>query len=301
MSRIAHILLLMLALLLPLQADAKALSRPIKIIATFSILGEFAKQVGGEQVNVYSLVGPDLTTHDYKPTNADKISVERCDLVISNGLGLEGWMAELLAASKERVDVMQASMGVAERSSHSGGIDPHAWMSVENAMIYVGNIRDKLVALDPINAQYYKDRAGDYIYQLKKLDHWIKIQAGRLPEASRRFVVGHDSFSYFAQAYGFDVIPVQGIEPSALDSASNYPDERARIEKGKVSAFFIQNASHDRVLREMGTLTGGIISGKLYASALSTDKDADTYIGMMRNNVGTLTGVLAMRGADSKK
>ncbi|MBI3419281.1 MAG: zinc ABC transporter substrate-binding protein [Proteobacteria bacterium] len=280
-----RLFLALFLMFLPSLLHAHALNHPMKVIATISILGDFAKIIGGDQVWVYSLVGPDTDSYNYKPVKGDLLSVERADLVISNGLGLEGWLGQLLLDSKESVRVVTASKEVQARYGTHGGIDPHAWLNVAHAETYVQNIRDAFVATDPINAEYYKANATAYLYQLRKLDHWIKLQMGRIPKDKRKFVSGHDAFAYFAAAYGFTVVPIEGLQAEPDASATDFPEVLALMKKHKISTLFYENTLPPRVVREMVQLSSGKMAGMLYAEALSNDEEATNYTDMMKTNI----------------
>jgi zinc/manganese transport system substrate-binding protein len=280
--------LLCLFLLFAPPLQAKALSYPLRVVATFSVLGDFAQIVGGDKVKVISLAELDESPHNYKPKPYDLRSIERSDLLIANGMGMEGWLAPLLVDSKESVRVVNAATGIRPRPGLKGGIDPHAWMDVANGALYVENVRDALVAIDPLNAPYYKDNAETYLFQLKKLDHTIRIQIGRLKKKAP-ILVNHDSFGYFAQAYGLRIVPLQGIEPQLMPAASDFPEAMAQIKKPGISFFFTENTDSPRVMNEVQSLSkGSTIVGKLYADALSKDAAAANYLAMMRSNADAI-------------
>jgi zinc/manganese transport system substrate-binding protein len=285
-------ILLCLFLLFAPSLQAKALSYPIKVVTTFSILGEFAQIVGGEKVGVLSLAEADVSPHNYKPRPYDLRSIERSDVLIANGMGMEGWLTSLLLNSKESVRVVNASTHIQPRYGVGGGIDPHAWMNVAHAAVYVQNVCDALVAVDPLNAQYYKDNAAAYLLQLKKLDHAIKIKLGRLP-SKKPILTNHDSFAYFGAAYGLTIVPLQGLEPDPQAVLTDFPEALAQIKKRGITLFFTENVDNPRLMKGAEVLAKGTIAGKLYADALSKDPAASTYIGMMKTNADTLINALS--------
>ncbi len=298
---VRKILLFLAALLLaalPAAAQAKVMNHPLKILATFTILADFTKQVAGNQAKVWPMVEANSTPHTHTPTKADLLTIQRCDLVVANGMGLEGWLAPLMLDSRERIAVLNAAVGVEERRGAAGGLDPHAWMDVGNAMIYVKNIRDKLVAIDPLNAPYYKTNAKAYLRKLKKLDHYIRLRVGRLREEQRKFVIDHDNMAYFAAAYGFTVVPVLGLEPYYYASASDYPEVVERMEDEDINMLFYDNVTTSRLVDGMAALSGGQVGGMLYTEALSGKEPANSYIGMMRQNVALLMKTLGRPTAE---
>ncbi len=175
----------LVALVGPASANADAAR--MNIVATFSILGDFAKNVGGERVNVTTLVGPNSDTHVYTPTPSDAKKITDAKLVIVNGLGLEGWLPRLVKSSGSKAATVVASKGVAPRRIEDGhshdpsGADPHAWQSVVNAKTYVANIRDALIAADPAGAEAYKANAAAYLGKLDALDRDVRESVAKIP------------------------------------------------------------------------------------------------------------------------
>jgi zinc/manganese transport system substrate-binding protein len=283
---------LCLFLLIAPSLQAKTMSYPVKVVATFSILGEFAQIVGGEKVRVLSLAEADVSPHNYKPRAYDLRSIERSDLLIANGMGMEGWLTPMLRDSKESVRVVNASTNIQPRYGVGGGIDPHAWMNVAHAAVYVENIRDALVAVDPLNAQYYKDNAFAYLRQLQKLDHAIKLKIGRVA-SKKPILTNHDSFAYFGAAYDLTIVPLQGLEPDPQAVVTDLPGALTQIKKLGISLFFTENVDSPRLMKGAEAVAKGKIAGKLYADALSKDEAASTYIGMMKTNADTLIEALS--------
>src|SRR3954466_11309222 len=153
---------------MPLRAQEK-----IQIVASFSILADFAKNVGGDRVNVTTLVGPNSDVHVYTPAPADAKKIAEAKLVIINGLGLEGWLPRLVQSSGSKAAVVTATTGIAPRKLGSDA-DPHAWQSVINAKIYVANIRDALIAADQAAAAAYRVNADAYLTKLDALDREVR-------------------------------------------------------------------------------------------------------------------------------
>ena len=187
----------------------------LKVLATFSILGDFVKNVGGDRVEVATLVGPNSDAHVYAPAPADAKKVADAKVVIVNGLGYEGWMSRLAKASGSKAPVVVASKGVKERKAPGGhghgGADPHAWQSVANAKVYVANIRDALIAADPAGKAAYEANAAAYLGKLDALDADVKAAVAAIPADRRRTVASHDTFGYFQQACGVEFIAPQGV------------------------------------------------------------------------------------------
>jgi zinc/manganese transport system substrate-binding protein len=273
---------------IPLRAQEK-----IQIVASFSILGDFAKNVGGERVNVTTLVGPNSDVHVYTPAPADAKKIADARLVIINGLGLEGWLPRLVQSSGSKAAIVTATNGIAPRKLGSDA-DPHAWQSVVNAKIYVANIRDALIAADQAGAPSYRANADAYLAKLDALDREVRDAVAQIAEVRRKVISTHDAFGYFAAAYGVAFIAPQGVstesEPSARDIAAIITQIRTR----KIPAVFLENISDPRLMRRISAETGARIGGTLYSDSLTAENgDAPTYIDMARHNIKALTSALS--------
>jgi zinc/manganese transport system substrate-binding protein len=278
----------------------------LKVVATFSILGDLARNVGGDRADVVTLVGSNSDIHVYTPTAADAQSVRSARLLIVNGLGLEGWLPRLIESSGSKASVVTASIGVAPRkieasellSRHHepGSLDPHAWQSVANVAIYVANIRDAMAAADPANADIYKANADAYLAILKRLDQEIRDAVAQIPPDRRKVISTHAAFGYFAAAYGITFLAPQGVstdsEPSARDIASLI----TQIKTEKIPAVFLENISDPRLIRQIAAESGAAVGGTLYSDSLTdADGEAHTYIELMGHNIKTIVNALANR------
>jgi len=278
---------------------ASAAPDKLKVVATFSILADLVRNVGGARVEVAALVGPNSDAHVYAPTPGDARALAAARVVVVNGLGFEGWMDRLVKASGTRAAMVVASKGVAPRRSEDehdhGGADPHAWQSVANAKIYVGNIRDALVAADPAGEAAYRANAAGYLATLDALDAEVRAAITAIPPARRRIITTHDAFGYFAAAYGVDFLAPQGVSTEAEASARDVARIISQIRKQKIPAVFIENVTDPRLLERIGRETGARIGGTLYSDALTgPDGPAPSYVEMMRHNVRQLVAALAV-------
>ncbi len=279
---------------------AAAADGPVRAVASFSILGDLVRQVGGAHVAVTDLVGPDSDAHGFSPAPGDAKTLARADIVFVNGLGLEGWIDRLIRASGTRAPIVVASKGVATiagedaHAGHDHAVDPHAWQSVANAKVYVANIRDGLAAVDPTHAAEYAAAAAAYTAQLGDLDIAVRATVDRIPSANRRIITTHDAFGYFAAAYGLRFIAPQGV---STDSAASPRDVAAiirQIRRDKVPAVFLENVSDPRQMEQIARESGARIGGKVYSDALSgQDGPAPTYLDMMRSNLKAFGTALA--------
>jgi zinc/manganese transport system substrate-binding protein len=216
--------------------------------------------------------------------------------VVENGLGLEGWIVRLTKASGTKARVVVASAGVAPRKDEDahGGIDPHAWQNVANAKIYVANIRDGLVAIDPDGRAAYETRAKDYLARLDALDREVRESIVRIPAERRRIVTTHDAFGYFGEAYGVAFIAPAGVSTEAEISARDVSRIIKQIRSEKFPAVFLENVSDRRLIDQIARETGAKAGGALFSDALSgPEGPAGTYIDMVRHNIRELTKALA--------
>jgi zinc/manganese transport system substrate-binding protein len=284
---------LVLALLMGLATvPARGQSR-IDVVASFSILGDFAREVGGDRVAVTTLVGANSDVHVYTPSPSDAQKVSGAKLLIINGLGLEGWLPRLVQSSGGKAAIVTATTGIAPRRLGSDA-DPHAWQSVVNAKIYVGNIRDGLSRADPANAATYSANASAYLAKLDALDGEVRAAVAQIPEARRKVISTHDAFGYFAAAYGIAFIAPQGVSTESEASARDIAAIITQVRSGKIPAVFLENISDPRLMRRIAAETGARVGGTLYSDSLTEEKgDAPTYIDMVRHNIRALTSALA--------
>ena len=304
---------------LGLFAAGAVLSRPalaeqarLPVVATFSILGDFVERVGGERVAVRTLVGPNGDAHVYEPTPSDAKAVAAARLVFVNGIGFEGWMARLAKASGTKATIVTATKGITpremaddddhdaapakgEKKGHDhghdhGGLDPHAWQSVANARVYVGNIRDALIASDPAGKETFEANAAAYLAELDGLEAEVKTKVAAVPAERRRVITGHDAFGYFASAYGITFLAPQGISTESEVTAKAVAKLIRQIKGEKITAVFVENMTDRRLIDRVAKETGVTPGGDLFADALSPKGGpAPTYVDMVRHNVTLLT------------
>ena len=285
-------LLIGLVLAAAIASPARAQDR-LNVVASFSILGDFARNVGGERVSVTTLVGPDGDVHVYAPAPADAKKIADAKLVIINGLGLEGWLSRLVQSAGSKALIVAATDGIAPLKIGSDA-DPHAWQSVVNARIYVANIRDALGAADPADADFFRANAERYLAKLDVLDREVREAIARIPQARRKVISTHDAFGYFAAAYGIEFIAPLGVSTESEASARDIAGIITQIRTLRIPAVFLENISDPRLMRRISAETGARIGGTLYSDSLTGEKgDAPTYIDMVRHNIKALTSALA--------
>jgi zinc/manganese transport system substrate-binding protein len=279
----------------------------LPVVASFSILGDFVKNVGGDRVAVDLLVGPEGDAHVYQPSPADAKKLATAKIVFVNGFKFEGWIDRLIKASGTKANIVVATKGITPRekvdeddkksksnqSHEHSGVDPHAWQSIANAKIYTANIRDALVAADPAGKNTYDKNAANYLGKLAVLETEIKEGIAKIPAGRRKIITTHDAFGYFGAAYGFEFIAPQGVSTESEASARDVAKIIRQIRAQKIPAIFIENISDPRLMQRIADETGAKIGGKVYSDSLSpAGGPASTYIDMMRNNLRQFSAAL---------
>jgi zinc/manganese transport system substrate-binding protein len=283
----------LICLVLALMTAPSRAADHLNVVASFSILADFARQVGGDKVDVTALVGPDSDVHVYTPTPHDARDVGAARLLIINGLGLEGWMPRLLQASGSKATIVTASEGITPRK-RGADADPHAWQSVKNAMIYVRNIREALVAADPADAAIFKANAERYQAQLEALDAEVRAAVDQIPSTRRRVISTHNAFGYFSDAYGVQFIAPLGVSTETEPSARDVAEIIGQVRQARIPAVFLENFNDDRLVSRIAAEAGAKVGGTLYSDALSDENgQSPTYIDMVRHNIRALTSALA--------
>jgi zinc/manganese transport system substrate-binding protein len=291
------------ALLAPLligSAPASAADK-IKVAASFSVLADMVRQVGGERVEVTSLVGPNGDAHVYEPTPGDTRTLAAAPILVVNGLGLEGWMSRLEKSSGFKGTVVTATTGVKtrqmEEEEHGAThkiTDPHAWQSLANGRIYVQNIRDGLIAADPAGRDVYAANATRYLAEIDAVEKLVRDSIAKLPPARRKIITTHDAFGYFGATYGMEFIAPEGVSTDSEASARDVAKIIRQIKAEKVPAVFLENVTDHRLLDQIARETGAKLGGTLYSDALSdANGPASTYLDMFRHNIRTLAAALS--------
>lgn len=285
-------------------------AEPLKVVASFSILGDMVRNVAGSNADVVVLVGPDGDAHSFEPGPAQASALADADVLVMNGLGFEPWLIRLAAASGTKAKYVTASFGIFPRAlpeaeRHAPGrdedgypqaardFDPHAWQDLRNGIVYVGNIADALAEKDPSNALVYRANAESYIMELRKLDQWVRGELSKLPKEKRKVITTHDAFGYFGDAYGVEFISPLGIGSTAESSAQALARLVDQVRREKIRALFIENMSDPRMMETVARETGAEDGGTLYSDALSpAGGPAPTYAAMFRHNVPALIAAM---------
>ncbi|MBO04501.1 MAG: metal ABC transporter substrate-binding protein [Chloroflexi bacterium] len=267
----------------------------IKVVASFSILGDMVRQVTGNLAEVTTIVGPDADAHVYTPNAADAKSVANADVIFVNGLGFETWSQTLIETSSSKAKVFVATDGITPLKV-DGEIDPHAWNSLVNGMQYVANIAVSMAEINPINAVAYKANARAYNRRLKDLNNRAIDQLERLTTGQRIVVTSHDAFGYLATAYGLTFLAPVGIDTDGEPSARDLSKLIDHLKAVGAGALFTENITSPSLIEQIARETGIKIGGRLYSDALSTrGGPATTYEKLIEHNLRVLIKALSSR------
>jgi zinc/manganese transport system substrate-binding protein len=287
MRRLSLILFAAVMAVHPLRAEDR-----LNVVASFSILGDLVKNVGGDKVDVTTLVGPNGDVHVYTPAPSDAKKNADARLLVMNGLGLEGWLPRLVQSAGSKATIVTASNGIAPLQLGSDA-DPHAWQSVANVRIYVANIRDALIAADPADSAVFRANAERYLGELNALDAEVRAAIAKIPPERRKVITTHNAFGYFAAAYGVTFVAPVGVSTESEPSARDIATLIQQIKAEKIPAVFLENLGDDRLIRRIAAETGAKAGGTLYSDSLTDEKGpAPTYIALVRHNIKALTSAL---------
>ena len=281
----------------------------LDVVASFSILGDFAKKIGGDRIELRTIVGPNSDAHVYEPKPADAMAVAKADVVLVNGLQFEGFLRRLIEASGTSAGIVEVSKGAeiledpagghhhhddGEAAHHESPLDPHAWQSVANAKIYVKNIEAAFCKADAEGCAVYRENAKAYGADLDALDRQIRDTIAAIPQDRRIFVVAHHAFRYFERDYGVTFIAAQGVATDSEASAADVAGVLREIAGKRAVAIFAENIANTRLIEQIAAEAGLKLGGALYSDALSAPGGAAaTYIDMMRRNLATIRAAAA--------
>ncbi len=279
---------------------ASAQNQPLKVVATYSILGDVVQNIGGGSINLTVLVGAGGDTHSYEPVPQDSVALGSADVLFENGLGFETWLDDLYSASGSTAQRVVVSDGIVPGTitvgDEAGETDPHIWQNIYNFVHVAEMVRDTLSAADPANATTYQLNANAYIQQLLDTDSYVIQQAQTIPADQRKLVTDHDAFGYFAARYGFTVVgtalgsvSTEGAEPSAADIAALV----GAIKDTGTRAIFPENIENASLVDQLANEAGVVVGAPLCSDALTPpDGPCPTYVDMMRYNVDSIVAAL---------
>lgn len=287
----------------------------LKVVATFSILSDIVANVGGDAIDLGTIVTAGSDAHSFEPEPDQVASVSDADLVFEIGIGFEPWLADMLSASDSGAKGIVVTDGLElidgfedehegeehtdedEHSDETGGIDPHVWHDVANAIAITATVMDALVAIDPDNAAIYEANAAAYTTELQTLDTFVRDQIATLPIEQRKLVTSHDTFGYFARAYEFEVVgtAIGSVTTESGDpSAEEIANLVSEIESTGVPVIFAENVSNPALIESIASEAGVEVGPPLYTDALGEPgSEGDTYIKLVTYNVTSIVTALA--------
>ena len=282
-------------LLHPTSVIAQVPDKPL-VVATATMLADIAEQIGGDLVEVQSIVPVGGDPHLHEPTADDAVLLNQADLILRNGLTFEGWLTRLIDNSGAQAPVVTVTEGVEVLQSldYENATDPHAWMNALNGIVYARNTRDALVALLPEYREVLIERYTAYVEELRKTDTYIEMRIAEIPEHRRVLITSHDAFQYFGKRYGLRLEAAMGVSTDADVQTRDIIRLQNLILKDSIPAIFVEQTINPKLLRQVSEDTGARIGGSLYADSLGEPgSEAGTYLGMLRYNARTIADALS--------
>ncbi|MEL6675178.1 MAG: zinc ABC transporter substrate-binding protein [Bacteroidota bacterium] len=276
----------------------------LKVVATTTFLADMAAEIAGPHAEVVSLLPSGADPHIYDPIPEDAKLIADADLVLKNGLTLEGWLDEMIAYSGTMAEVVTLTEGIKaiESADHPGAMDPHAWMNPKKGLKYLENIKNALIALDPGNRKTYQTRFQAYFQAIDSLDKVIEERLKPIPENHRILATTHDAFRYFGERYGLEVLSVIGTSTDAEPTISDVREMIDQVEAAQVPAIFMESTIRPKTLNQIALDRGVKIGGKLYADALGpAGSGADTYFKMLDQNSRIIKSGLTDQGVAAEQ
>lgn len=278
----------LLSLLSSLALPLQAVEKQKKIVTSFTILADIAKNIAGDSARVESITKPGAEIHEYEPTPMDVVKAQSADLVIYNGMNLELWF-EKFYGELRNVPRVVASQGVQPRGivkgPYTGKPNPHTWMSPMNVMIYAENIRKALVDLDPKNAAAYNRNAAAYVARLQKIDQFLRKKLAVIPEEKRWLISSEGAFSYLTADYGLKEGYLWPINSDEEGSPRQIKELVDLMRQHKVPVNFSESTISDKPARQVAKEAGASYGGVLYVDSLTEEGGpAPTLLDLLRYN-----------------
>ena len=267
----------------------------LKVLSSASMFTDMTKNIGGDKIDLETIVPIGGDPHLHEPTPNDAIKVSKAELILINGLTFEGWITDLVANAGKQAKTVTITEGVdvIESKQYKNAADPHAWMNAKNGMVYAKNIYDALATLDPANEQYYLKNYRRYSSQIEDLDAYIEKEIQSIPRDQRVLITSHDAFSYYGNRYGLRLEAIMGISTEAEAQTSDFVRVTEIIRKYNVPAIFIESTINPKMIKQIAADNNVSIGGELYADSLG-DKDSEggTYIKMLKHNTDVIVSAL---------
>lgn len=294
---------LLILLFILVQFSLSANDKPT-VICTVSILEDIAKNLVGNTAEVKMIVPIGGDPHIYEATPRDAQLVQSGDIFFINGLNFEGWIKELIANSGSNAPSIIVSEGVQTIGSqtYKNSFDPHAWMNVENVMIYAKNMKDALIENFPEHKDIYVSEYEKYLKKLKEMHAYVQTEINKIPKQQRILVTSHDAFAYYGKEYGIDVEAILGISTEADARTSDVMRVTNVIKERKVPAIFVESTINPKMIKRLSEDNGVPVGGELFADSLGDpETEAGTYLGMIKSNTDVIVGALAQNKISKTK
>jgi zinc/manganese transport system substrate-binding protein len=274
-----------------------AFADTLKVVASFTVLGDVVSQVGGKHVKVTNLVGPNGDPHEFEPSPADAKNLKAAQVAFVSGEGLEGWMDRLITASGYKGKPIVVSQGVNTRTMDEDGktvTDPHVWNSPVNVKVWVANIEKALSEADPADASAFKANAEAYLQKLDAMNAYAHSKFDAVPADRRKVLTSHDAFGYFGREYNVSFLAPLGLSTETEASAADVAKLIEQIKAEGVKTYFLENSNDPRLVKQIAKATAAQPGGELYVESLSDAKGpAPTYEKMFRYNVDQIAAAMA--------
>jgi len=269
-------------------------SKP-RIVATASMMADMTQIIGGAHVEVQCVVPIGGDPHIYEPTPGDAQMIAKADLIVRNGLTFEGWLDELIENSGSDAKVITVTEGIDPIRSlvYQNATDPHAWMDPNNGLIYIRNIKEALIQMDPDNRPAYEENYATYTNKLKQLDQYIMDAIQTIPENKRILITSHDAFQYYGRRYGIRLESVIGASTDAEVQTADIVRLTKVIKESGVPALFVESTINPKILEQLAADNRLRIGGKLYSDSIgSKDSPAPSYYDMLKHNTDVIVAAL---------
>ncbi len=286
------------------QEDKLVGEEKVNVVATTTMLRDLVTQIGGEKVEVVGLMGPGIDPHLYKASAGDVTRMQEADLIVYNGMHLEGKMGDIFKNLRDRdKEVLAVVEGIDQQkllasADYEGSYDPHIWFDLKLWMEVSRMVADTLIKLDPAEQEHYTNARDIYLLELEELEQYIKARAGELKAEQRVLVTAHDAFNYFGNAYGFEVRGLQGISTAAEAGTQDVSKLADYIVENQIKAIFVESSvpvKNIQALQEAVAARGFEVNigGELYSDSTgSLGTEEETLIGTLKHNIDTIVDAL---------
>ncbi|WP_439542067.1 metal ABC transporter substrate-binding protein [Hyphomicrobium sp.] len=274
------------------EAAAPVGPKTFRVVTTFTVIQDIAQNVAGNAAVVESITKPGAEIHDYQPTPGDIVKAQHADLVLWNGMNLERWFEKFFENVKDVPSAVVSAgiepVGIVE-GPYTGKPNPHAWMSPNNALVYIENIRKALAEHDPANAKTYAGNAAAYAAKIKALDAPLRARIATIPDAQRWLVTSEGAFSYLARDYGMReayLWPINADEQGTPQQVRKVID---LVRANKIPVVFSESTISDKPAKQVANEAGARYGGVLYVDSLSTETGpVPTFIDLLKVTVETI-------------